>query len=302
MEDFNKKYKKGSKGYVIGCEYHYNEQYHNPIPCGGIALHQLGELLFYPGAEIGRHENTYLEFTFVLDGKGTVVAGEEIYDVRANDCVLSVPGEAHYIKSSADAPMRYAFTAFAREDEGGIYEPLFKSLEELRAKPRLCSMPDGRETFFDLCAEMQSSLPFKFVRIGGLLSSLIIKYLRAMQNLPTHELPPPNNRKMLAFRIRDYIDTYYLDLASVGGLGAVFHYNQNSLETVFLEAFGESISGYLRRLKMEKALGLLTEGRSVTETGEILKYGSIHSFSKSFKAYFGVPPTKHFEIKTTDFK
>ncbi|HHX53941.1 MAG TPA: hypothetical protein GX704_03430 [Clostridiales bacterium] len=46
---------------------------------------------------------------------------------------------------------------------------------------------------------------------------------------------------------------------------------------------------------------LLKEDRSMTETGEILRRGSVRSSGKSFKACFGVPPTRFSAVKTGFF-
>ena len=63
------------------------------------------------------------------------------------------------------------------------------------------------------------------------------------------------------------------------------------LRARFRASCGVSLGRHLRRLRLEKACGLLRLGQSrVTEVGESCGFASIYSFSRAFHAAYGVSP------------
>ena len=56
---------------------------------------------------------------------------------------------------------------------------------------------------------------------------------------------------------------------------------------------GENFSGYVTRLRMHKADGLLREGKySVREVAEMVAFSDPFYFSKVYKKYYGYLPTE----------
>jgi two-component system response regulator YesN len=79
---------------------------------------------------------------------------------------------------------------------------------------------------------------------------------------------------------------------SVKQLAGMFYMSPNYLGDIFKKETGESIKQYEKRLKMQKAIILLSEkGHSVAKIAELLGYESQPYFSKVFKAYYGYSPT-----------
>ncbi|MFZ5813350.1 MAG: helix-turn-helix domain-containing protein [Thermodesulfobacteriota bacterium] len=62
----------------------------------------------------------------------------------------------------------------------------------------------------------------------------------------------------------------------------------------FRDAFGTTLRGYLRDLRLDTARDLLErQGLSVSETALSVGYESLPSFSRSFHARFGYPPVSY---------
>ncbi len=70
-----------------------------------------------------------------------------------------------------------------------------------------------------------------------------------------------------------------------------FNYSKFYLERKFSSDYGISIMSYYRSLRMNHARELL-KTKTVTEVCEEMNFGSVYAFSRSFKAYFGVAPSK----------
>ena len=65
------------------------------------------------------------------------------------------------------------------------------------------------------------------------------------------------------------------------------------LSTVFKNSTGQSIHSYLINMRISKAKELLSSGVSVTETGEMVGFSNIHSFSRAFKNATGRSPSEY---------
>lgn len=77
-------------------------------------------------------------------------------------------------------------------------------------------------------------------------------------------------------------------LARIAGL-SVHHFHR-----VFVGATGETVMGFVRRLRLERAAGLLTYGRApVIEIALGSGYDSHEAFTRAFRTRFGVPPTHY---------
>jgi AraC family transcriptional regulator len=65
-----------------------------------------------------------------------------------------------------------------------------------------------------------------------------------------------------------------------------FHFHR-----IFRAMVGETLHGFVKRTRLERALYLMSHGRrSLTEVALEVGFGSSSDFSRSFKAHFGVPP------------
>ncbi len=95
----------------------------------------------------------------------------------------------------------------------------------------------------------------------------------------------------VAKQIKERMDAGFgLDL-NLDGFSAMFSYSKFHLEKLFCQDFGESIISYRNRARMKKAKELL-KTNSVTKTAERLGYMSLYSFSRAYKLFYGVSPTK----------
>jgi AraC-like DNA-binding protein len=80
------------------------------------------------------------------------------------------------------------------------------------------------------------------------------------------------------------------EIAGVSGLSAPY------FSTIFREEMGENLSAYLNRLRVEKAAGLLTEGKAaLNEIAEACGFEDQSWFSKIFKNYMGISPGRYRE-------
>ncbi|MFA8449656.1 MAG: helix-turn-helix domain-containing protein [Bacteroidales bacterium] len=65
------------------------------------------------------------------------------------------------------------------------------------------------------------------------------------------------------------------------------------LKILLNELYGSSIGQFVKKLKMDKAMSFLSEGKTVSETGYLIGYSNLSHFSKAFKQTFGFLPSEY---------
>ena len=102
----------------------------------------------------------------------------------------------------------------------------------------------------------------------------------------------------IASQVKEFLDANYSQSISLTALEKQFSYSKFYIEKCFKRETGVSVMQYRNRKRMNAALELL-KNHSVSETGQLLGYSSIYSFSQAFCAYYGESPTKYMAIKTS---
>lgn len=77
---------------------------------------------------------------------------------------------------------------------------------------------------------------------------------------------------------------------SLAMLAERFNLTQTYLSHAYKEHTGVNISGYIERLRIERAQQLLREGRSLEQTAFDVGYGHVYSFRTAFKRVTGLTP------------
>jgi AraC-like DNA-binding protein len=100
------------------------------------------------------------------------------------------------------------------------------------------------------------------------------------------------NRRML--RARDAMDRAFAQPLEVPALARVAHVSPAHFSRQFRSTFGETPHRYLQRRRVERAMELLREtDRPVTEICFDVGFNSLGTFSRTFRAIVGEPPTAY---------
>jgi AraC-like DNA-binding protein len=101
-----------------------------------------------------------------------------------------------------------------------------------------------------------------------------------------------SNRRML--RARDAMDRGYAQPLNVPALARIAHVSKAHFIRTFRATFGETPHRYLQRRRVERAMFLLREtDRSVTDICLDVGFGSLGTFSRTFREIVGEPPTAY---------
>jgi len=101
-----------------------------------------------------------------------------------------------------------------------------------------------------------------------------------------------DNRRLL--RARDAMDRAYAQPLDVAAVAAVAHTSPAHFSREFRAVFGETPHRYLQRRRVERAMFLLREtDRSVTDICFDVGFGSLGTFSRTFRDIVGESPTDY---------
>ncbi len=101
----------------------------------------------------------------------------------------------------------------------------------------------------------------------------------------------------MIFMIKDYIARHYgNDLLSIKDISDHVHLSVSYVCTYFKNQTGQTLNQYLTEYRMEKAMQLLKDSRyQIADVSYKVGYNNGNYFSKSFKKYTGMTPSKYRE-------
>lgn len=100
------------------------------------------------------------------------------------------------------------------------------------------------------------------------------------------------NRRLL--RARDAMDRCYAAPLDVRAVAAVAHVSPAHFSRTFRQVFGESPHRYLQRRRVERSMFLLRDTeRTITDICFDVGFGSVGTFSRTFKGIVGRTPSDY---------
>lgn len=98
----------------------------------------------------------------------------------------------------------------------------------------------------------------------------------------------------LVGRICDYMEQRLFEDVRLKNIYETFNLSKSHALTLFKEQTGQGIMKYFRTLKIGQAKRMIRERRhNFTEIAALLRYDSVHSFSRQFKAETGMSPSEY---------
>lgn len=121
--------------------------------------------------------------------------------------------------------------------------------------------------------------------------SLLYEYITEHNKKKTLYLSD-NDKQTLAL-IKKYLEDHYSGNTTITELTKIFAINQQKIVTGFKELYGVTINGYRKRLRMSKALELLSNTElPIVEIAKSVGYYGDGFFQTAFKDIYGVTPVE----------
>jgi AraC-like DNA-binding protein len=212
-----------------------------------------------------------------LETAVTVAVDDRAIRLKADEGLLVLPFQFHDYIQPAREDLRWLFITFDMIDAG--------PLQTLRFRPFVIT-----QAVRQACAELVEAY---LTRGEGDLTSLLLAVLlqrirQAEPILQKHHKPPV--APGLIMQVNQLAHNREEPL-SVKEIARSLGISASHLRARFRASCGVSLGRHLRRLRLEKACGLLRlSQRRVTEIAELCGFASIYSFSRAFHTAYGVSP------------
>ena len=230
-----------------------------------IPLYTGGELCA-PSHCYGPHVRGHYLIHYCTSGRGTLYDKHGTHEISAGELFIIRPGEVTtYVADSTD-PWRYVWIAFKGESA----------------------------SLFDTDRSVYPCHDAPFLRIEELVESLELSpypYIAAIYEI-IYRLFSEEERTDTLSRIKKYIRYNYMLEISAESVARDFGYERTYLYRIFKARYGTGVKDYIIRVRMENAKSVLTGGHSVKETAALCGYGDEFGFSRAYKKYYGISPSK----------
>jgi len=271
--------------------YHYDRYFSPPKPYANLDLLQIGTSFFQPCRAVPPHAHVgFFELTAITAGKGRVSANNVSVPVEKGDIFLSFPYDTHSIEADEQEGMNYSFFAFFLKDAALCADLEALSVRHASAQERVFRSETVLSLLSCAIAETGAEQLHQTQYLEALFTQMIIAVIRAFHR-QSRPISTPTKRQELCYCVMDYINTHIYALTSLSEVADHFGYDYSYLSKIFSATTAQSISDYYRFYRLEVARTLLFEGNlSITEIAHRLQYASIYSFSRAFRARYGICP------------
>jgi len=235
----------------------------NPVDCGWEKCR--------PNHAYGPAIREYYLIHYVKSGSGTFKNERGEYSVTAGQLFVIRPGEVTYYKASEDDPWKYSWIGFT-----GEIASVFDSAPDV--------ITADCQSHFEA---MQKYIELDYMREEALAgqSILLIADLFGEKN-------GGKNSSGFAARAANYISVHYMYSISVESISDKLNVDRRYLSRLFKREYGVTVQEFILSTRMKHAAEFLENGYSVTQSANMSGYTDVFNFSKMFKRYYGVTPSK----------
>ena len=279
----------------LGARFHYDHSlFSKPLEFDCLKLYQIGELCLEPGFEVARHNQSCIEISYIISGKGSFRLDDETLPVSPGDIIITPSSGVHTIQAGDQDALFYAYMGFTFppdnqkfsseirrffqspsqiicQDRGQIYSHFRRCMDEFRHNA------DGSQLIMEAC-----------------LTQIVIWAFRgfSVSSGALPDEPSIQNPGQLVYRIMRHIDRNIQKPLTVTGIADSLGYSPYYISHLFREKTDTTLQAYISRCKIEKAQELMSLDRfTLTEVAEKLGYPSLQSFSRAFRSVTGVSPS-----------
>lgn len=253
--------------------------------------YQYGREVCTPGHAFGPARRSHYLFHFILEGKGSLTAADEmgnatVHELHAGEGFLIFPGQITTYVADLDDPWEYIWIEFdgahvkSNLDRLGFSpaSPVYQAQDEDRCK----QMVDAMRSLLD----HRSASQFYLVACAYLFFDAFLGSARPHRSGASSRLHSFYVDNALAYIEQNYQgDITVEDIARNAGL------NRSYFGKVFRDAMGVSPQQFLIGFRIEKACELLKlSNLSVGEVGRAVGYPNQLHFSRAFKNARGLSP------------
>ena len=171
------------------------------------------------------------------------------------------------------------------------------ALDVLKSLP----ITDSLDRVLDRIIDTLHSKTETEILMPGLLSELIFLVLQSDAGPMLSQLTMQNSKLARVSNAMRFIETHVHQKIGMEKLAQHSEFSGSTFHRVFKEITGESPLQYQKKLRLVQAKNRMTyQKQSATEAALAVGYESPAQFSRDFKRYFGLPPSRAAELPYSD--
>jgi AraC-like DNA-binding protein len=159
----------------------------------------------------------------------------------------------------------------------------------------------NKKDFYKCCEEIINEQQKNMSGFDLILKALIMKLVILLIREIQYEENTKDNLKFsfestektnIVYSIINYMNENYMDNISLDKIAKNMYLSSVYISKIFKEETGDSPINYLIKLRLARANNLLKENIPIQVVATNVGYKDAYYFSKLFKKYYGVPPSK----------
>lgn len=248
----------------------------------------------YDGKEKSSSWTENLEICYVLRGKGTLaIAGKGTWKIREDDIfVLNMYETYQMLLEASGAVLSLSVPeAFALNLYPEIEYHKIECFSFLVGQEYQKFFERVREYMADVFAVYCKNDPQKQLRMKGLVSGLLSELLVSFGRQKP-ENKGENGREQVLL-LTSYIRQHYQEDLSLRRFAEENYLSASHLSHLMRKEIGVSFTEYLKMIRLQHAMRLLAQGKSVTEISISTGFVNTNAFIKAFRDVYGMTPGKY---------
>ncbi len=251
-----------------------------------------------------KDNHAFRELVYVDTGSINIEAENYSGILKESEMIIHKSGEIHSLSCIKNIAPNVIIIGFeCKADELDVFSegPVLLSNEQQKILTEV--IKEGRTVFkapYDIpnLKDMKKRKDYPFgadQMIKIKLETLFIDLVRSRQTKVLEEHSDGFNPKML--EVYNYIKKNFREKITLSELCFLFGTNKTTLCSGFKKTYGDTVIGCINTLKIKEAKKLMREGNyNLTQISSVLRFSSLHYFSRLFKKQEKVSPTDY--IKT----
>lgn len=234
------------------------------------------------------HSHSFTEFMYIDKGEVDVLTRYNTFASKASDFIVLPRGLYHTEKPGSDENAEYYVLGvsnillrdYANDTE---YNPVF-SLGQYSPK-----VSGGIRKMYNLLNTGKTGYEVEVMAI-------FLDIITTLMHMPSSPfvLTETSNQKGQMVRVKDYLDTHYMQSISLDDLADQFHMSKYHLAREFSQTFSLPPIAYLEKRRMREAKYLLSSTEfSMTDIATTLGFCTSSYFSQRFKTAMGMTPLEY---------
>ena len=252
----------------------------------------------------GDHKHDFIEIVYILDGRAEQFVDGERFEVKRGDMLFINYGSVHSFSPLGGGSFSYANICFSPE----VVESVIVTRENAFALLSLTAFDEMRKDAgggmisFDgeergeiesiiraMLGEYKKEQTSYSSVLECYMNIIVTKMLRKVEG----EISGESESDIWA-SLKEYIDGNLDSELTLGALARKSFYNPSYFSRLFKQRFGTSLTEYVRRRRIERAVKLLTEtALSVDEISHRSGFAERSTFYSAFSRYTGKSPSDY---------